>query len=156
MRIGFGKDIHKLEKGTGLVIGGILIPCEFRSVAHSDGDALIHAISDAILGAAALNDIGYYFPDNDKNTENMDSKIILSTVLNLINGQYNICNIDCVVTLEKPKLSNVRNEIIQSVGKLLNLDTKKISIKFKTNEGLGDIGKSKAYEAEAICLLEDK
>ena len=152
MRIGFGSDIHRLEEGHPLMLGGIMIPSERGEAAHSDGDVLLHAIIDAILGASAKGDIGMCFPDDKNFTKDMDSRAMLRSVL--IQTGAKIINIDSVVTLEKPKLRDHIDDIRKSIADALETDINRISVKAKTAEGLGPIGEGKAIKAEAVVLIE--
>ena len=152
MRIGFGSDIHKLEEGMKLMIGGILIPSDKGEAAHSDGDVLLHAIIDAILGAAAAGDIGELFPPDDDKWKDADSTILLKHVMDILKPE--IGNIDAVITLESPKLGSWKDIIRKKVASLLSIDESRVSIKAKTAEGLGDIGSGHAIKAEAIILIE--
>ena len=152
MRIGFGSDIHKLEEGRKLMIGGILIPSDKGEAAHSDGDVLLHAIIDAILGAAAAGDIGELFPPDDDKWKDADSTILLKHVMDVLKPE--IGNIDAVITLESPKLGSWKDIIRKKVAALLSIDESRVSIKAKTAEGLGDIGSGRAIKAEAIILIE--
>lgn len=151
MRIGFGSDIHKLEEGRKLMIGGILIPSDKGEAAHSDGDVLLHAIIDAILGAAAAGDIGELFPHDDDKWKDADSTILLKHVMDVLKPE--IGNIDAVITLESPKLGSWKDIIRKKVASLLSIDESRVSIKAKTAEGLGDIGSGRAIKAEAIILI---
>ena len=152
MRIGFGSDIHKLEEGRKLMIGGILIPSDKGEAAHSDGDVLLHAIIDAILGAAVAGDIGELFPPDDDKWKDADSTILLKHVMDVLKPE--IGNIDAVITLESPKLGSWKDIIRKKVASLLYIDESRVSIKAKTAEGLGDIGSGRAIKAEAIILIE--
>ena len=151
MRIGFGSDIHKLEEGRKLMIGGILIPSDKGEAAHSDGDVLLHAIIDAILGAAAAGDIGELFPPDDNKWKDADSTILLKHVMDVLKPE--IGNIDAVITLESPKLGSWKDIIRKKVASLLSIDESRVSIKAKTAEGLGDIGSGRAIKAEDIILI---
>ena len=151
MRIGLGKDSHRLVEGRPLIIGGIVIPFEKGEDGYSDGDVLIHAIADAILGALGMNDIGELWPDTDPHLQGMDSAIIARKVGELATGR--IENIDTVITLERPKLSPYKDRIRENLATLLSIDKERITIKAKTAEGLGAVGQGEAIEAEAIVLL---
>lgn len=154
-RIGNGYDIHRLEEGRKLILGGVVIPYEKGFVAHSDGDALIHAIIDALLGALALGDIGSHFPDNDKQYKNIDSSILLKKVLKLINDQnYEIVNLDTNIIAQKPKLAPYISKIVENLALLTNLNKNQISIKAKTNEKMDSVGESKAIATNCIVLLK--
>ena len=152
MRVGFGNDIHRLVEGRPLMLGGIEIPFDKGEDAHSDGDVLLHAISDAILGAKAMGDIGQLFPDDSPYTKDMPSLAILRSV-QILSGAR-IINIDSTITLEKPKLADHIPAIRKSIADLLEINIKQVSVKAKTAEGLGPIGEGKAIKAEAIVLIE--
>ena len=157
MRIGIGSDIHRLVAGRQLIIAGVVIPSPVGELAHSDGDVLYHALSDAILGALALGDIGLYFPDSIEDTRDMDSSDIVRFVYNKMNERnYQIGNIDIMITLESPKLKDYREQMRKNVARLLHTSVNNVSIKAGTNEGLGDIGHGLAIKVDAIVLLEDK
>ena len=157
MRIGIGSDIHRLVAGRQLIIAGVVIPSPVGELAHSDGDVLYHALSDAILGALALGDIGLYFPDSIEDTRDMDSSDIVRFVYNKMNERnYQIGNIDIMITLESPKLKDYREQMRKNVARLLHTSVDNVSIKAGTNEGLGDIGHGLAIKVDAIVLLEDK
>lgn len=154
-RIGNGYDIHRLEKGHKLILGGVVIPYEKGFVAHSDGDALIHAIIDALLGALALGDIGSHFPDNDDQYKNIESSILLKKVLKLINDQnYEIVNLDTNIIAQKPKLAPYISKIVENLASLTNLNKNQISIKAKTNEKMDSVGESKAIVTNCVVLLK--
>lgn len=157
MRIGIGTDIHRLVVGRKLIIAGVEIPFPVGELAHSDGDVLYHALSDAILGALALGDIGIYFPDTLDETSNMDSSDIVRFVYDKMNERnYEIGNVDINITLEQPKLKNYRQQMRENVAKLLNTSVDNISIKAGTNEGLDDVGHGLAIRVDAIVLLNEK
>ncbi|MBN2746896.1 MAG: 2-C-methyl-D-erythritol 2,4-cyclodiphosphate synthase [Bacteroidales bacterium] len=154
MRIGFGTDIHKLVEGRPLIVGGVVIPHHLGCSGHSDGDPLIHAICDALLGAIALRDIGFHFPDNDPSNKNMDSSFFLREVMKMVreNG-YQVGNIDTVVNLQKPKLSPHIPFIIDNLSKIMEISPNQINVKAKTAEQLGFVGEEKGISTEAIVLL---
>ncbi len=157
MRIGIGTDVHRLVAGRKLIIAGVEIPSPVGELAHSDGDVLYHALSDAILGALALGDIGIYFPDTLSETENMDSSDIVKFVYDKMEERnYEIGNVDINITLEQPKLKNYRQQMRENVAKLLNTSIDNISIKAGTNEGLDDVGHGLAIRVDAIVLLNEK
>ena len=157
MRIGIGSDIHRLVEGRQLIIAGVVIPSPVGELAHSDGDVLYHALSDAILGALALGDIGIYFPDTLSETENMDSSDIVRFVCDKMEERhYEIGNVDITITLEQPKLKNYRQQMRENVARLLNTSIDNISIKAGTNEGLDDVGHGLAIRVDAIVLLNEK
>ena len=155
IRIGNGYDVHKFGAGIDFWLGGIKINSDKGSIAHSDGDVLIHAICDALLGAAALKDIGYHFPDNDNQYKNIDSKILLKKVVELLtNKGYSIANIDSVVCLQQPKIKPYIDEMQLCLAKVMNIDIDRISIKATTTEKLGFIGREEGIAAYAVVLVE--
>jgi len=154
IRIGQGIDFHRLEPGLDLWLGGINIPSERGCVAHSDGDVLIHAVCDALLGAAGLRDIGFYFPDSDAEFKNIDSKILLKRTYDLISKKgYSVNNIDCTVCLEKPKISPYTPEMRNIISAILRTTSENISIKATTTEKLGFIGREEGVVASAVVLI---
>ena len=157
MRIGFGSDIHRLVEGRKLIIAGVEIPSPVGELAHSDGDVLYHALSDAILGALALGDIGIYFPDSIEDTYGMNSEEIVNFVYDKMEEMgYEIGNVDINITLEKPKLKDYRNAMRANIARLLHTEIENISIKAGTNEGLDDVGHGLAIQVDAIVLLNNK
>jgi len=155
IRIGQGIDFHRLEKGIRLWLGGINVPSEKGCSAHSDGDVLLHAICDAILGAAGFEDIGHLFPDTDPQYKNIDSKILLKRSFDLVKkGGFHIINIDSTVCLEKPKIAPFIPEMKASISEILETLPENISIKATTAEKLGFIGKEEGAVAIAVALLE--
>jgi 2-C-methyl-D-erythritol 2,4-cyclodiphosphate synthase len=157
IRIGQGIDFHRLEEGLNLWLGGIKIPSEKGCVAHSDGDVLLHAICDALLGAAGLRDIGYYFPDNSFEFRNIDSKILLGRTFSLIseNG-FSVVNIDSTVCLEKPKISSFIPEMKSVISKITGIEEGDVAIKATTTEKLGFTGREEGIMAVAVALLSGK
>ena len=154
-RIGYGYDVHQLAEGRDLFLGGIKIPHEKGCVAHSDGDVLIHAICDALLGAAAMKDIGYHFPDTDPEFKNIDSKILLKKTLEIISKKgYSIANIDSTICLQKPKIKDYIPEITTVLAEILNTDKENVSVKATTTENLGFIGEEKGITAHAVVLIQ--
>ncbi len=155
MRIGFGFDIHQLREGLDFWLGGIKIPYEKGSYGHSDADVLIHAICDALLGAANLGDIGKHFPDSDPRFKNIDSKVLLKEVDSLLkkNG-YSINNIDSTICLQEPKIEKYINEMQKTLSHYISLDQENISIKATTSEKLGFIGKKEGVSAYAVVLIK--
>ena len=154
IRIGLGYDLHRLVEGRKLIIGGVQIPFEKGEDGHSDGDVLFHAITDAILGASGLGDIGSYFPPEDSKWKNADSAFLLKTVMNdVYKAGWKIENIDCVIKLEKPKFLPHRQQVIESIAKTLGIQNEQVFVKAKTGEKLSDIGNSNAIEAYSTCLL---
>ena len=154
IRIGQGIDFHRLEKGVDLWLGGILVPSERGCIAHSDGDVLLHAICDALLGAAGLRDIGFYFPDNDQEFKNIDSKILLRKTFDLIKDKgFSVVNIDSTVCLEKPKISSYIPEMKYAISTIIETVPDNISIKATTTEQLGFTGREEGVVALAVVLL---
>lgn len=153
-RVGIGYDVHKLGENEDLFLGGIKIPHSKGTIAHSDGDVLIHAICDALLGAAGLRDIGCFFPDNLEEFKDIDSKILLTRVKNLlIEKKFRIGNIDSVVCLQKPKIKDYIPEIIKSLSKVLQIPEEKIAVKPTTTEKLGFIGNEEGISAYASVII---
>jgi 2-C-methyl-D-erythritol 2,4-cyclodiphosphate synthase len=154
IRIGQGIDFHRLETGLKLWLGGVNIPSEKGCVAHSDGDVLIHAICDALLGAAGLRDIGYYFPDTDKKYKNIDSKILLKSTFELIRQEgYSVNNIDCTICLEKPKISAFIQEMKNAISAIVDTEPGNIAVKATTTEKMGFTGREEGIVAMAVVLL---
>ncbi|NLB80929.1 MAG: 2-C-methyl-D-erythritol 2,4-cyclodiphosphate synthase [Clostridiaceae bacterium] len=157
MRAGIGYDVHKLIKGRRLVIGGVEIPYNKGLAGHSDADVLTHAISDSILGAASLGDIGLHFPDTDGEYKNISSIILLGKVCQLIKTKgFAVINIDCVVVAQVPKISPFVMQIRQTLATTMGIDVDNVSVKATTTEGLGFEGKGKGISAFAICMLNKK
>jgi 2-C-methyl-D-erythritol 2,4-cyclodiphosphate synthase len=155
IKIGFSKDVHPLKENKKFILGGIEIPHYKGSVGYSDGDCLLHAISEAILGALALGDLGKFFPDNDPKYKNYDSQLILEEVFNYVHSKgYEISNVDCMISLEKPKIQPQVKEMRLNIARLLNCSHKLISIKATTFEGLGFVGREEGIICEAIVVLE--
>ena len=141
IRIGQGIDFHQLKTGLDLWLGGVKIPSEKGCVAHSDGDVLLHAICDAILGAAGLKDIGYYFPDTDNKYKNIDSKILLKNTFDLIRQKgYSVNNIDSTICLEKPKVAPFIREMKKTISAIVEIEPGDVAVKATTTEKLGFIG----------------
>tara|TARA_Y100000768_G_C23646048_1_gene526360 strand:+ start:158 stop:652 length:495 start_codon:yes stop_codon:yes gene_type:complete len=154
IRTGIGYDVHQLKAGTPLIIGGIMIESPLGSVGHSDGDVLIHAICDSLLGASGLGDIGTFFPSNNKKWENAESRLFLNKVNKMVlEAGYYISNIDCTIVLQKPKLSNYIEDIKKNIANILKLSVKNISIKATTTDYLGYIGESKGWSVIAISTI---
>jgi 2-C-methyl-D-erythritol 2,4-cyclodiphosphate synthase len=154
IRIGQGIDFHRLEKGQNLWLGGVRIPSEKGCVAHSDGDVLLHAICDALLGAAGLRDIGYYFPDTSPEYKNIDSKILFKKTLNLVREKgFSVVNIDSTVCLEKPKIAPFIPEMKTVISSVIETVPDNVSIKATTTEKLGFTGREEGIIAIAIVLL---
>jgi len=157
LRIGHGFDVHRLEDGLKLTLGGIIVPHTKGCVAHSDGDVLIHAICDALLGAAAMRDIGFHFPDTSNEFKNIDSKILLKRTYELLKTKnFEIVNIDSTICLQKPKIQQYIPQMIQIIAETLHEDSEKISIKATTTEQLGFIGNEEGISAHAVVLIQKK
>ncbi|MFC2096335.1 2-C-methyl-D-erythritol 2,4-cyclodiphosphate synthase [Bacteroidota bacterium] len=155
LRIGYGYDVHKLAEGKDLYLGGIKIPHSKGCVAHSDGDVLIHAICDALLGAAALRDIGYHFPDTDQEYKNIDSKILLQKTMNILSKEgYSLVNIDSTICLQKPKIKDHIPEMIKALAYLLETSEGNVSVKATTTEKLGFVGNEEGIAAHAVVLIQ--
>jgi len=155
LRIGLGRDLHRLVKGRRFLLGGVELPAKRGELGHSDGDVLAHAVSDAILGAAALGDIGSLFPPSDPKWKDADSMALLRSVFDMAKqAGWTLVNLDCVVSCEEPKVLPFRDRIRQSLAQALEVSVDKVFVKGKTGEGLGPVGKGKAVEALAVCLLE--
>lgn len=155
LRIGFGYDVHKLVESRKLILGGIDIPSEKGALGHSDADVLIHAICDALLGAAALGDIGKHFPDDDSTYKNISSLILLDKVGFLLNeNKYSVINIDSTVILEKPKIAGFIDQMRKTISSHLKIDISQISIKATTSEGLGPIGNFEGIASYVIALIQ--
>lgn len=155
IRIGQGIDFHRLETGFKLWLGGVLIPSAKGCVAHSDGDVLLHAVCDALLGAAGLPDIGFHFPDSEPEFRNIRSIILLERTIIIIRKKgYNVSNIDCTVCLEKPKIAPYIADMKEIIAKILDISTEDISIKATTAEKLGFIGREEGVAALAVAMLQ--
>ena len=153
-RTGLGWDTHRIAPGRPLILGGVTIPCEFGLEGHSDADVLSHAITDALLGAAVLGDIGMHFPDSDPRWKNGDSLRFLAHALRLVaDAGYSVVNVDSNVVLERPKLKDYRLAIREKLAQTLHLAVDHVSVKFKTAEAVGPVGEGKSAEAQAIVTL---
>jgi 2-C-methyl-D-erythritol 2,4-cyclodiphosphate synthase len=155
IRVGFGYDVHRLAEGETLWLGGILIPHSKGTIAHSDGDVIIHAVCDAMLGAARMRDIGYHFPDNSADFKNIDSKILLKKTRDLISGKgYSVGNIDITVAAQQPKLKDYIPLMEKKIAEILALDEDAVSIKATTTEWLGFEGREEGISVYAVVLIE--
>ncbi len=156
MRVGTGYDVHRLTENRKLILGGVEIPYEKGLLGHSDADVLVHAIMDAILGAAALGDIGKHFPDNDQNYKDISSIILLKKVASIIreNG-YTIGNIDSTIVAQRPKVGPFIQQMRENIASALETDISRVNVKATTEEGLGFTGEGLGIAAQAACLLED-
>ncbi len=156
MRIGHGYDVHRLVEGRKLILGGVEIPWEKGLDGHSDADVLVHAIMDAILGAAALGDIGHLFPDTDDRYKGADStKLLLEVCRVAYENGFRIGNIDSTILAQKPKLAPHIMSMRENIARTLDIDVSKVSVKATTEEKLGFTGEEKGIAAHAVCLLEE-
>ncbi len=154
MRVGIGYDVHRLAEGRDLIIGGVKIPYEKGLLGHSDADVLLHAIMDALLGAAAMGDIGKHFPDTDPKYEGASSIKLLEHVGELLEQEnYQIVNIDATIIAQKPKMAPHIPQMIQNVARTLKIDESQVNIKATTEEGLGFTGSGEGISSQAICSL---
>ena len=155
IRVGFGFDVHQLTEGRDLILGGVQIPHTKGALGHSDADVLIHAICDALLRAAGLKDIGYYFPDTSAEFKGIDSKILLQRVMDLLQERnYVVGNVDASLILEKPKIKPYIDQMRETLAPILKIETGDISIKATTNEKMGYVGREEGVAAYAVCLIE--
>jgi len=154
MRVGMGHDRHRLVTGRPLILGGVVIDFELGLDGHSDADVLLHAVTDAILGAAGLGDIGEWFPNTDRQWENAASAVFLQKAIEEVRRQgWEIANLDCTVHAELPKLSPYKQEITAQIARLLEIGEERVNVKAKTGEKVGPIGRLEAIDADAIVLL---
>ncbi len=154
IRTGLGWDVHRLVPGRSLILGGVMVPSDLGLEGHSDADILAHAITDAILGALALGDIGLHFPDSDPRWEGCDSLVFLRHAKELAAAQgYRILNVDSTVILEQPKLKEYRQAIREKLAHTLGLEPARVSVKFKTAEKLGPVGERRSAESQALVTL---
>lgn len=154
MRVGMGYDVHRLTKDRDLILGGINIPWEKGLLGHSDADVLIHAIMDALLGAAALGDIGKHFPDTDPKYKGISSVLLLEHVAKLLEEKgFGITNIDATIIAQKPKMAPHIPQMRENIAKALGIETSSLNIKATTEEGLGFTGREEGIASQAICLL---
>ena len=156
IRVGFGFDVHQLQAARALWLGGIQIPDAPKgAIGHSDADVLIHAICDALLGAAGMRDIGYHFPDTSSEFKNIDSKILLAKVIQLLMADnYTVGNVDCTLVLEKPKINPHIDAMKQALAPIMNIDPGDIGIKATTNEKMGYVGREDGVCAYAVALIQ--
>ena len=154
-RVGQGYDVHRLVAGRKLILGGVEIPHETGLLGHSDADALLHAITDALLGAVALGDIGRHFPDSDPRYQGADSRVLLRAAVALLAGKgWRPVNVDATIIAERPKLAPHAPAMVANVAVDLGISRDSVNIKGKTNEQLGDLGRREAIEAQAVVLVE--
>jgi 2-C-methyl-D-erythritol 2,4-cyclodiphosphate synthase len=157
IRVGIGHDTHRLRPGGPLRLGGLAIPHDRESVGHSDADTLLHAVIDALLGAAALGDVGQMFPDTDPENRGRDSAHMLAAALEAVAAVgWKIVNIDCIVFAQRPKLLSHRQAIRERLADILDIDVERVGLQAKTGEGVGPIGREEAIEAQCVALLEAK
>ncbi len=156
MRIGHGYDVHRLVEGRELILGGVKIPYELGLLGHSDADVLLHAVSDALLGAAGLGDIGKHFPDTDPRYKGADSLVLLARVAQLVkeNG-YFVSNVDVTMIAQRPKLAGYIPQMVQNIAKTLALPENRVNVKATTEEKLGFTGEGLGMSCHAVCLLEE-
>ena len=155
MKVGMGYDVHKLVEDRKLILGGVEIPYEKGLLGHSDADVLVHAVMDALLGAAALGDIGRHFPDNSDDFKNISSLILLDKVFHLLKDKgYTTINIDATVIAQRPKLASHIEDMRKNIANALQCDVDQINIKATTEEGLGFTGTGEGIAAQAVCLIE--
>ena len=156
MRIGHGWDLHRLELGRPCRIGGLELPHDKGPLGHSDGDVVLHALADALLGAAALGDIGLFFPDTDPRWKGADSARLLAEVMDRVRSAgFALGNADITVVAQEPKIGPYRQALRENIARLLGTDLSRVSVKAKTTEGLGDIGAGEAIACHAVVLLEE-
>lgn len=156
MRTGIGYDVHRFEKGRKLILGGVEIPYGKGLLGHSDADALLHAVTDALLGAAGLGDIGTHFPDSDPKYKGADSLLLLTEAVRLLSEKgFRTVNIDCTVIAEEPKISPYKEKMRENIAKACNLPPDAVNVKGKTEEGLGFTGEKLGIKALATCLITE-
>lgn len=155
-RTGIGYDIHRLVEGRDLVLAGLTVPYPKGLLGHSDGDVIVHAICDALLGACARSDIGEMFPDTAPETKGIYSLTMLEKIVSQISNEYEIVNIDVNCICERPKLSGYRDNMVANIADVCKIDHSQVSIKFRTHEGLGEIGTGNAIAAQAVVLIKNK
>ncbi len=155
MRIGHGYDVHKFAENRKCIVGGVDIPCEMGLLGHSDADVLLHAIADALLGAAAMGDIGHLFPDTDDAYKNADSLILLEKTVNAVTVKgYKIGNIDATIIAQMPKMAPYIEKMRANIAQACNCDMDCVSVKATTEEGLGFTGAKQGIAAHAVCIIE--
>ena len=156
MRIGHGYDVHRFCEDRRLILGGVEVPCEKGLLGHSDADVLLHAVSDALLGAAALGDIGRHFPDTDPKFKDADSRVLLKFCVSLLKEKgYKISNIDATVIAQKPKLAPFIEQMVKNIASDCGITDDKVNVKATTEEGLGFTGELLGISAHAVCLIEE-
>ena len=156
MRIGHGYDVHKLVECRDLILGGVKIPHHLGLLGHSDADVMLHAVMDALLGAAGLRDIGYHFPDTDAKYKGADSRVLLRSVKKLLDEKgYRISNVDVTLLAQKPKVKPFIPEMMENIAADLEIDISRVNVKATTEEGLGFTGNQEGMACHAVCLLEE-
>ena len=156
MRIGHGYDVHRLVEGRDLILGGVKIDFELGLLGHSDADVLLHAVSDALLGAAGLGDIGRHFPDTDPQYKGADSRVLLRHVVKLVNENgYRISNVDVTMIAQKPKLKDHIPQMVKNIAEDLQIPENRVNVKATTEEKLGFTGHLEGLRCHAVCLLEE-
>jgi 2-C-methyl-D-erythritol 2,4-cyclodiphosphate synthase len=159
MRVGLGVDVHAFaapEEGRRLVLGGVEIPSDTGLLGHSDADVLAHAVADALLGAAGLEDIGHYFPDTDERYRDADSIELLREVRRLVGGSWGVANVDAVVICERPKIRDHREAMRKNLAAALGTEESRVGVRGTTTERLGFLGRGEGIAAQAVCLLEQR
>ncbi len=157
IRVGYGYDVHRLASGRDLWLGGVRVDYNRGLVGHSDADVLVHAVADAVLGAAALGDIGRHFPDSEGRWKDMKGTALMERVLSMARQKgFRVVNVDCIIHAEQPKLSPHREKILESLAAMLDVPADAVNVKFKTNEGLDAVGRVEAIAASAVALLSNK
>lgn len=157
MRIGHGYDVHRLAPGRDLILGGVKIPYELGLDGHSDADVLLHAVMDALLGAAALRDIGYHFPDTDEKYRGADSRALLAEVgKKLAAAGYRVGNIDVTMIAQRPKLKDYIPMMAENIARTLDIEVSRVNVKATTEERLGFTGAGEGMSCHAVCLLEER
>ena len=157
MRIGHGYDAHRLTEGRALILGGAEIPFHKGLFGHSDADVLTHAICDALIGAAAMGDIGKLFPDSDDTYKDIDSLKLLARVADMLSEKsYSICNIDATVVAQQPKLADYLSDMCENISRVCKIDKSNVNIKATTEEGMGFTGSGEGIAAHAVCLIENE
>lgn len=153
IRVGFGYDVHKIVRGKGIILGGVIIPCNKKFEGHSDADILLHSLCDALLGAANLGDIGYHFPNTDPKYKNISSAVLLKEVCKLLKrDKWRIVNADCMIVLEEPKIGQYIEEMKKNITEIIK--TTSLSIKATTSESLGFVGQKRGAQCFSVVLIE--
>lgn len=156
MRIGHGYDVHRLVEGRNLILGGVKIPYELGLDGHSDADVLLHAVSDALLGAAGLGDIGRHFPDTDPKYKGADSLVLLGIVVNRVKeAGYRVSNVDVTMIAQRPKLKDYIPQMVKNIAETIGVDESRVNVKATTEEKLGFTGTGEGMSCHAVCLLEE-